>query len=292
MPDVWGLASIATKFLTYFGVLGSAGLAFACATFHRETAGMRSGLFRLAAALAILALLSSGLAYALKGAALVDGISGMADPEMLGMLWHTPAGTALLVRGIGLALLLVGLLIPGIGIWISCAGGVVALWSFAQIGHVPETGRFWLRILLLLHLAGAAFWIGILTPLRRMSGDAGSLVLAASLGDRFGRIAVYVVPTLVLAGVVMAWRLLGEVSALFLTGYGLALLAKITVVVVLLGVAAANKLRFVPAMKRGDSAAAHRLRRSIAVEWVAIAAILLATATLTRVFGPPAQALP
>ena len=177
---------------------------------------------------------------------------------------------------------------PRIGLWIAAVGGLLALWSFAQIGHVPDAGPVWLEALLVVHLAAAAFWVGILSPLlRRLAGDPGELAAAAGLGGRFGRIATVTVPVLIAAGIVMAWRLLGDVSALATTGYGLTLLAKIAAVAILLGAAAHNKLRFVPAMRQGEPAAAARLRRSIAIEWLAVCAILLVTATLTTVQYPP-----
>jgi len=63
-------------------------------------------------------------------------------------------------------------------------------------------------------------------------------------------------------------------------------------VLILLGAAAANKLRFVPAMMNGERAAAVSLRRSIAVEWAAVCAILLITAALTGVAGSPSGDAP
>ena len=90
----------------------------------------------------------------------------------------------------------------------------------------------------------------------------------------------------------MAWRLLGEVTALVMTAYGLTLLAKIGAVACLLAAAAANKLRFVPAMRAGDRMAALRLRRSIAVEWVAVCLVLMATAVLTTVPNLPSGGKP
>ena len=152
-------------------------------------------------------------------------ISGMTDPEMLDLLWQSPPGTLLL--GSGLLLVLAGLRAPRIGPWIVAAGGVLALWSFTRIGHVPDAGPVRLEALLVLHLAAAAFWIGILSPLRRLAGASESLSEAAALGHRFGRIAAVTVPVLIAAGVVMAWWLLGDVAALTTTGYGLTLLAKI-----------------------------------------------------------------
>ena len=144
-------------------------------------------------------------------------------------------------------------------------------------------------MLLLLHLVGASFWIGVLSPLRTLAGDPESLSLAAGLGHRFGRVAAYTVPLLIAVGIVMAWRLLGGVEALLETGYGLTLLAKIGAGACLLAAAAANKLRFVPAMRAGDRRGAVALRRSIAVECAAICLVLLATAALTTLPGAPAE---
>ena len=207
---------------------------------------------------------------------------------MLGLLWETSSGTEFALRGAGLVLILAGLAMRGIGVWVASVGGVLALWSFSRIGHVHDAGPFWLQVLLFLHLAGVSFWIGILSPLRTMAGQPANLMHAASLGRRFGQIAAFVVPGLALAGIVLAWQLLGSAAALLGTDYGLALLAKVAGVFLLLGAAAANKLRFVPAMMHGDSGAAKRLRQSIAIEWAAVCLILLLTAVLTTSLGAPA----
>lgn len=286
MPDLWELLSILAKFLMYFGVLGSIGLVLARLVFRRETGAAHHRIRGQASALAVLALAAAGFGFLLRGAAMTGDASGMMDPEMLGLLWRNPPGTRLLLLGSGLLLVLAGLRLAGPGLWIASAGGLLALWTFALIGHVPDAGSLWLQALLVLHLAAAAFWIGILSPLGRLAAQPENLSAAAGLGHRFGRIAAVTVPVLIAVGIVMAWRLLGDVSALATTGYGLTLLAKIAGVAALLGAAALNKLRFVPAMRRGEPAAAARLRRSIAVEWLAICAILLVTATLTTIQHP------
>ena len=283
MPDTWELASTFTRSLLYLGVLGSVGLVLVRIVFRRETGGLHDPMVRQAAALATVALLAAGLGFALKGAAMTGELSGMTDPEMLGLLWQTPAGTALVLRVAGLITILATLRVPAIGLPLAAAGGVVALWSFTRAGHVADAEPSWLELLLLLHLLCTALWIGVLSPLRTLAGDPESLSLAAGLGHRFGRIAAFTVPVLIAAGIVMAWRLLGEVFALVSTGYGLTLLAKIGALGLLLGAAAVNRLRFVPAMRRGDRSAAFALRRSISVEWAAVCFVLLATAVLTTV---------
>ena len=155
MPDTWELASVFARFLLYFGVFGSTGLTLVRIVFRRETGGLHGPMVRQAAALAVLALLASGIGFVLKGAAITGEASGMTDPEMLGLIWQTPVGTALVLRVAGLALVLVGLRIPGIGLPVAAAGGVLALWSFTRVGHIADAEPLWLEFLLLLHLAAA-----------------------------------------------------------------------------------------------------------------------------------------
>ena len=244
MPDTWELASTLALSLLYLGVLGSIGQVLVRIVFGRETAGLHATMVRQATALAVLALLAAGIGFALKGAAMTGELSGMTDPEMLGLLWQTPVGAALAYRVAGLGLVLLGLRLAGIGLPIAAAGGLLALWSFSRVGHVTDVGALWLELLLLLHLAGAALWIGVLSPLHILAGKRENLSLAANLAHRFGRVAAFTVPFLIAAGIVLAWRLLGGIEALLETGYGLTLLAKIGAVACLLAAAAANKYRF------------------------------------------------
>lgn len=287
MPDTWELASALARIPLYLGVLGSIGLVLVRIVFSRETARLHAAMVRQATALAVVALLADGIGFALKGAAMTGELSGMTDSEMLGLLWQTPVGTAFAYRFAGLGLVLLGLRLAGIGLPIAAGGGLLALWSFSRVGHVMDVGALWLQFLLLLHLAGAAFWIGVLAPLHTLAGHRENLSLATSLGHRFGRVAAFTVPFLIVAGIVLAWRLLGGVEAVLETGYGLTLLAKIGAVACLLAAAAANKYRFVPAMRAGDRRGAVGLRRFIAVEWAAICLVLVATAALTGLQGAP-----
>ena len=214
--------------------------------------------------------------------------SGMLDLEILGVLWQTPIRIELMLRVAGLVLILTGIHFAGIGIWIAGVGGILTLWSFAWVGHVASFELTWLKLLLIVHLAGIAFWIGILSPLKTLSAEKDQLSRAADLGHRFGRSAAVAVPILIASGVVMAWNLLGGFAALIDTNYGLILLAKISALALLLTAAAMNKIRFVPAMRRGEHSAAIQLRKSINAEWVLFCVILLVTAILTTIATPPA----
>lgn len=287
MPDIWGIAAILAKLMLYIGFLGATGLV-AIKCFYSGLVGpMSFAIKRQAMLLTWLAFAASILVFMFRGAALTGGADGMVDPEMLGLLWQTSAGDVLVYRLAGVALILVGLSVPRFGRWIALIGGVSALWSFAQVGHVPELESFGVQLLLLLHLLCAAFWVGIFEPLRGMAVRSEYLTEAAVLGHRFGQAAALIVPALILAGFWLAWLLVGSVQDLFFTGYGQALLFKVLLVALLLVLAAANKLRFVPAMQNGDARAARHLARSIEAEALIVLVVLATTATLTTALTPP-----
>ena len=282
MPDTLGLAAIVTKFALYLGVMTAAGTVMATLMFRLDrTRGF-------AAAFAVLGLAATILAFSLRGANLTGDVSGMIDPEMLGLLWTTPVGTALLLRLVGLGLLIAGLFVGRFGTWVSVLGGVIALWSFDHVGHVSSRDITLLDIALTLHLLAVALWIGVLTPLKRLSSSPDTYNLAADVGHRFGIVATVTVPALIIVGGYMGYQLVGSFTALIGTGYGQALIIKVLLVGGLLGLAAANKLRFIPALRAGDSAAASHLSKSISVEWLVILAVLGTTAVLTTHLTLPA----
>ena len=210
------------------------------------------------------------------------GLEGATDPMMLGFVWDSPLGTAAIWRGIG-ELAIVAILIPRIGRWIALAGTVAVAISFAQIGHTLGEPRAVLAVLLVLHILAAAFWVGALVPLRR----AALVPTGTDLLHHFGNVAAFSVAVLILAGTTLAWLLSGSVAVLFGTAYGLALLLKVAIVAGLLGFAALNKVRLVPALRAEKPGSIPALRRSISMEMLAVVLILMATATITSVTTPP-----
>ena len=82
----------------------------------------------------------------------------------------------------------------------------------------------------------------------------------------------------------MVYELFESPMALINTDYGLALLLKLTLVLVILGVAAMNKLMIVPALISSGSRV--KLQRSIRYELAIAAAILVATSYLSTIVGP------
>ena len=275
MPDIWSLAAIITKFALYLGILTATGTVLAALMF-------RLNQFRgIALVFGGLAIIASLIGFSLKGANLTGDISGMLDLEMLGLLWSTPVGTAMALRLCGLGVLIVGLFMARGGLALSALGGITAVWSFGHIGHISDRGSAVLDVALTLHLITVAIWIGILTPLQRLARETATYAEAAKVGHRFGLVASFTVPALIIAGSYMSYTLVGSISLLIQTGYGQALIIKVLLVAVLLSLAAANKLRFMPRLRAGDATAANHLAKSISIEWLVVLLIFAITAVLT-----------
>jgi putative copper export protein len=98
-----------------------------------------------------------------------------------------------------------------------------------------------------------------------------------------------VVAVLLVAGAAILWSLLGSVAELRTSAYGRIASAKIALVACLLALAAWNKLRLVPRIVAGAPLAVQSLRRSIRAEMVVAGLILLITAALTTLAGPPSM---
>lgn len=243
---------------------------------------------KLAVIAALLGLAVLALRFGIRSARISGmGFEGAVDPIMLGLVWDSPLGTAALWRGAGELLILAVLIEGTFGLTASLLGALLVAVSYTLVGHSLGDPRWLLAALVGVHLLAAAFWIGALAPLHRAAGLTGG----AALLHRFGTIASGTVAILVLVGLTFAWLMIGSFGGLFGglfgTAYGWTLIAKIIVVTGLLGLAANNKLRLVPALASGDPTASTYLRRSIRMEIIAVALILLATATLTSITTPP-----
>jgi copper transport protein len=142
---------------------------------------------------------------------------------------------------------------PGAGQHLPTAlAGMIALGSYALDGHQRSVEPTWLLATAdLVHLVGAAAWVGCLVLLavavrrRRIDDDP---VGAARIVARFSTVALWSVLALALAGVAMSWVLVRSVHALTTTGYGWTLVAKLAAVALVLLVAVYNRQRLVPAV--------------------------------------------
>ncbi len=281
------LLAIAAKLMLYIGALFASGTVIYLIIFDTNKASASFNGRRITALFAMVGLVAALISYGLASARLTGEILGAFDPEMLGILWQTPVGTALLLCVLGFPLIILGLFAGKMRNGLMATGCLFVLGSFIPVGHVADIPNFLFKILLLIHLIGIAAWVGVLLPLYRLSSDPAQIATAAALAHRFGRLAVVFVPILFIAGGWLAYQLVHSLTNLFTTGYGQALLIKVVMVTGLLGLAAANKLRFVPALRAGDSAALKHLQYSVLAEMMVVIAILSITAVLTSVLSLP-----
>jgi putative copper resistance protein D len=94
--------------------------------------------------------------------------------------------------------------------------------------------RFSLALATAAHHLGTAAWIGAMPFLLVSLGRTESLQQARSMVRRYSSMAIFSVVVLVLAGIYMAWFYVGTWNGLYGTSYGVLLLAKIYLLLVIL----------------------------------------------------------
>ena len=143
----------------------------------------------------------------------------------------------------------------------------------------------------MLHLVAAASWAGALVPLAVLLGAAAkdrgehTVGIAREATLRFSTLGIASVAIVLASGVVNTWELAGSVPALFGTDYGRLLLVKVVLFLVMLSVAAVNRLRLTPRLVQGTDASARRdalrqLRNNSLIEAGVAAIILIIVAVL------------
>ena len=285
MTDV---LSVVLRALSFVLLFQAAGVAIFVALFGGRLASSRGAVRRLGQAAALTAIVLVAAHYALEAARMAGELSGMWDPALQGMVWNSPSRAALVCRLAGLLLIAIGLQVASPRSTIVAVGGaVLATGAFTLTGHTSvNVHRGALAMLLMLHLLVVAFWFGALWPLY-LASLRETPARASDIIERFTTVATWLVPVILLAGIVMAVLLLPNISALS-EPYGELLIAKVVGFAVLMGLAAANKWRLGPALVYGPVQSGLWFRRSVAAEYVLIAAVLTITAVMTSFFSPEA----
>ncbi|HTB28087.1 MAG TPA: CopD family protein [Steroidobacteraceae bacterium] len=285
---VWDVLAVMVKAALYAATFAAAGGAFfLCYAGGMLDDGERRLIGRRIERCFIAAVVASVLKILVTAGSLTDGGSGMFDPKLLHMVWHSGEDSAVITRIAGLLLAMRAVQPPRPSMALAAVGGACAAMSFAWVGHAHATGAVWTVACVALHLVSVAFWIGALGPLALLARGADPR-RAGAAAARFGAAALAVVSVLVLAGLFALWRFLGHASALWTSPYGVVMCVKLVFVAGLLSLAAFNKTRLTPRLLAGDAAAARSLSRSIHAEMTLAALILLTTAALTTLMGPPA----
>lgn len=303
----WELAQILAKLLIYASMAGTSGgmlvLWLMCRPAAQTPAGTagilcwpaapRRSLLPYMLGACAAGILATLLFFMLQAGGInQSGLAGMFDTGLLQLLADTAIGHGVAFKLAGFfvsALALSGLLLQarqGLSAGLTAMGALALLLyaaSFAVLGHAAGSGLS-VRLGVALHVAAVLLWIGALLPLHGLCGNAPLAALQPLL-RLFGRIGWGLVGSLLVAGGWVLWQLLGNPAAMLDSVYGQLMLAKLLLACCLLALAALNKFRLVPALVIDQSAPV--LRRSIAAELVLALLILVLTAILTTITGPP-----
>jgi copper transport protein len=185
-------------------------------------------------------------------ARLGGGLDALRDNDVLLAGLRGPVGvsTAVTANALLVAAVLVDRRAPR---WLAAAFTTVALAGFAIEGHTRATARRWVMVASdVVHLVAGAVWLGGIVALVvafRGTDDARRL---AGLVRRFSDTALIAVGIVAVTGVTMAWIILPSWGELTSTGYGLALIVKVALVVVVIGLGAYNRYRLVPGVDVRD----------------------------------------
>jgi copper transport protein len=288
-PQASNVAVAALIWLTRIGVYLGLFVGVGGALFAAWIAPASAGSNLIVAAL-IAGLFSAAASLGLGGLDLLNApLSSIANPEPWRAAAGTSAGPSLAIAiaamvaafaasrsgSVGVARTLSALATAGVGL------------SLASSGHAATAPPQWLtRPAMFLHGVGVAYWIGALVPLAALAWKPATGLLAVL--TRFSRGAVVVVGLLVFTGLALAIVQLESFGALIETQYGLILLIKLTLVVMLLALAALNRFRLTPALA-ADPLNTRPLLRSVLVECVLAVGILAVVAGWR--FTPPPRAL-
>ncbi|MFD7025766.1 copper resistance protein CopC [Promicromonospora sukumoe] len=187
------------------------------------------------------------------------------------------------------------------GSWAAVLGAALAGAGQVLGGHSNTVEPRWLVVTAdVAHLAAAATWVGgvvALAFLLRARRRDGRDLDAALLGARFSVVAAASVAVVGVGGVLLAAGILDRPAQLWESTWGLLLLAKTGVVVVVAAIGTHNHLRVVPrltARRRAvvrhagpSRAAAGALRRSTGRETVLMVVVVLLTAWLVAASTQP-----
>jgi copper transport protein len=209
---------------------------------------------------------------------------------------HTTV-TALVTGSLQPALQVILFLVALAGFLLAAAGRRPG-WVLAALGAIlgqvrGVLGGQLVRLVNPLHVLFASLWIGTLFVL--VVAGLGSLfrdeptaegrgALAARMVNGFSPLALVSAACVAIFGVITAWRHLHRLDALWTTPYGLALIAKLAAVAVVVALGAWNWRRQRPAL--GSDTSARSIRRTATSELVAAGVVLLITGVLVSLPSP------
>jgi putative copper export protein len=172
-------------------------------------------------------------------------------------------------------------------------------WTLAAIGVLFTilqplyTGRNFAGKVNSVHILAASTWLGTLLVLalvgirgliRSSASGAQRAELVADLVNSFSPLALTASAIVAISGATTAWLHLKRLSALWTTSYGIALLVKLALVLIVVVLGAWNWKRVRPSL--GTEGTEHVIRRSATMEITFAALVLLATSVLVTLPSP------
>src|SRR5213078_182467 len=163
--------------------------------------------------------------------------------------------------------------------------GLMDLTLQSQVMHSSTAAALAWRLLGLVLIIMALRLRGPPVVPLHVASSRESAAIAGEVTEAFSVIAIWVVPVLLVSGLMLSVLLLKGFAGLRTT-YGHLLLVKLAAFAALMGLGALNKWRLGPAVGRGDPRATAAFRRSLKSEYILIAAVLSVTAILTSFYSP------
>jgi copper transport protein len=273
--------AIVGRWLFFIGVMGIAGIASTCLVALRDLP--RFAVRMLGGAWVLGALGVAGIVEAQREAA---GVS-------VGELFSTSLGTTAIERIIAIAVTGIAILVASVGpaaaarVFVAVAGlGAAAeMWVDVAASHAGAQAPVALNLIAQwAHIAAAGIWIGgLLTLLLAVRGQPSEVTGRAV--RRFSTIAGVAIVVVALTGTFRAVIEVGSIGKLFSTAFGVLVLVKVALFLILAGLGAINRFGNVPR----SSSVLRGLRRVGSTEVVIGVAVTLVAAALVNVAPPVAS---
>jgi putative copper export protein len=262
-------------FLASFGTLGAIGFRYGVA--------LGPGVSRAGAV--------GMVGAALGGVGLVVSLFARAASKHTTFAAAVSAGGGMLIAQTAL---LVVLLVAFVLAWrrVAAAWPVAAVCAFA-LPLRGIVGGVWAKMVNPLHVVGASLWIGslfviVVCGLGETSREdvpvAERETAVMRMVRRFAFLALPSAALLGVTGVITAWTHLKHLDALWTTPYGYALLAKLSVVAIVVGLGAWNWRRVGPSL--GREGGARTIQRTATMELGFAAVVLFLTGILVSIHTP------
>jgi copper transport protein len=273
--------AVVARWLFFIGVMGIAGIVSTCLVALRDIPRFAARMLGVAWILGALGV--AGIVEAQREAA---GIS-------IGALFSTSLGTIAIERILAIAATGIAIVVASVApaavtraaVAVAGLGAATEMWVDVAASHAGAQTPVALNLVAQwAHILAAGIWIGgLLTLLLAVRGQPSEVTGRAV--RRFSTTAGIAIVVVALSGTFRAVIEVGSVGLLFSTAFGILVLVKVALFVILAGLGAINRFRNVPRA----SSVLRGLRKVGSTEVVVGAAVVLVAAALVNVAPPVAS---